>query len=449
MKAKVKAEYYKPELIIVKTPGIETLFGNYFPRGALFMGPFDRNEAMEEHRNFIKELKKHSKQVYSIDEILLEGTVDKNNQKIEGKKLDDLRELTKLSVFLDSRNFNLYERKKAITSLDYSIDLMSVEDLLNTIYSQPSVDIFPTNHNTKMAMNVSLSPIYNMMFIRDQQIITDKGIIIGNMNSRERMSETEIMKLVFDKLGITNIYELGNGEKLEGGDFIPAGDMAFIGQGLRTKEGAIKEILNISTNNYGKPLLKYDTVVVVKDPLKHQDEMHLDTYMNVVDERKVVILEDRINHYTNRGIKKTANPKKELLADIYKKRDDGYYKLIRENKELGEFLVKEQGFKIIPISLKEQRAYGINFLTIDKNKVIGVDIAAKEDLKKEFIRLESKYGKSFNYFDINQDYNKLGKEFLNKMTNNDIEYISIKFNALNMLYGSTHCSTQTIKRKIR
>ena len=53
---------------------------------------------MEEHRNFIKELKKHSKQVYSIDEILLEGTVDKNNQKIEGKKLDDLRELTKLSV---------------------------------------------------------------------------------------------------------------------------------------------------------------------------------------------------------------------------------------------------------------------------------------------------------------------------------------------------------------
>jgi len=108
--------------------------------------------------------------------------------------------------------------------------------------------------------------------------------------------------------------------------------------------------------------------------------------------------------------------------------------------------LREEGFKIIPVTKKEQLAYGINFLTVAPNKVIGVDISAKEELKKTFKTLEEKYGKSFDFLDLHEDYYVLGQNFLEKLDHHNIEYVPVKFNMLNMLYGSIHCATQVLIR---
>ena len=55
---------------------------------------------------------------------------------------------------------------------------------------------------------------------------------------------------------------------------------------------------------------------VVEDKFKSQDEMHLDTYFNVIAKDKVTLLDTRIE---------SKDPKKVRTAHIYAKNDDGTY----------------------------------------------------------------------------------------------------------------------------
>lgn len=432
MKAGVRAEYDKPELIIVNTPDLEALFGSYFPLGALNQGPFDRIEAIEEHENFKRVLKENCKEVYTVKELFLKGTVDQNNKRIEGESLEKLTSLARASFIQNNENLNLTDKISAMQTKEYVLDMMHPEDLVNTILIQPVVIPEYTGTNTDFNNNFGVFPVYNLMFSRDQQITTDKGVIIGNMNSKQRASETAMMKLAFQNLGVENVYEINNGAKLEGGDFIPAGDVAFIGQGLRTKSDAISQLLE-------KRMVGYDRIAIVKDSFQDQEEMHLDTYFNIVSPETVVILEDRIN-----GL----NSKKQVAVDIYVKKDDGSYELFKKN-ELFVDVLRNEGFNnIILVTKEEQMAYGTNFLTVAPNKVIGVDVAAKEELKQRFIKLREKHGPAFeNFFDVSLDYNELADNFIGtKLGEKGIEYIPVKFNMLNMMYGSTHCATQVLKR---
>jgi len=59
--------------------------------------------------------------------------------------------------------------------------------------------------------------------------------------------------------------------RLEGGDYIPAGTVSFIGCGMRTNDLAIKNMLE-------KDSFGHDTVVVVRDHKLWQMQMHLDTH---------------------------------------------------------------------------------------------------------------------------------------------------------------------------
>jgi len=431
MRAEVKAEYDIPELIVVNTPGIEALFGSYFPPGSLNQGPFDRFEAIEEHENFIRVLKENCKEVYTVKELLLQGTVNQKNRKVEGESLEKLRYLARASYVQNDKNLNLADKIRAKQSKNFALDMMHPEDLVKTILLQPTITPEYTGTNTDYGMSLELAPVYNLMFNRDQQITTDKGVVIGNMNSKQRASETAMMKLAFQNLGVENVYEIKDGARLEGGDFIPAGEIAFIGQGLRTKSDSIKQLLE-------NKLLGYDRVAVVKDSFQNQEEMHLDTYFNIVSPEIAVILEDRING---------SNPKKEVEVDIYVRKDDSSYEIQETNKKFSEVL-KDEGFsEIVPITKDEQIAYGANFLTIAPNKVIGVDIAAKEELRQRFIKLRDRYGPAFEeFFDVKIDYQTLGEEFMEKMNKNSIEYIPVKFNMLNMMYGAAHCATQVLIR---
>lgn len=76
---------------------------------------------------------------------------------------------------------------------------------------------------------------------------------------------------------------------MEGGDFIPLYNMVFIGTGLRTNQSAINQLLNI--NAFDDKL-----VIVVKDPWLQQEQMHLDTYFNVISNKVVVLAEQRIKN---------------------------------------------------------------------------------------------------------------------------------------------------------
>ncbi len=148
---------------------------------------------------------------------------------------------------------------------------MSVDQLIDVILAKPGnghpfyihlwivITLRKSSINVPLIASYTLNPLGNLVFTRDQQIVTRVGIIMGRLNSLQRSHEVEVMKFCWDKLGYTVVGEIPDPFTLEGGDFLPAGpDMCFIGTGLRTCEGAIKYMLE-------KDLFGTRRVAVVRD----------------------------------------------------------------------------------------------------------------------------------------------------------------------------------------
>ncbi len=423
MGMEAKKEWDRPDTIIVARPGAEIFYGALYPVGALYQGPYSPAEARAEHDAFREALSLRSGRVLDVWEVLLSGTGNGNGSS-DGEDLERLKGLARESMSNIDSLLNLNDKTLGRRSIEYTLDMLGPADLIDIIRLQPSFSVGYTGTNNNFDMRMRVKPVYNIMFSRDQQITTDKGVVMGNMNSDQRMSEVCIMEMVYRKLGIEPLHAIANG-KLEGGDFIPAGEVAFIGQGLRTNAAAIKELL-------GNGLLGYGHVAVVKDTMKGQDEMHLDTYFNIAGPTTAVALADRVNG----GFK-------EPLVDLYTRNASGSYELPSKDRDIPfTKVLKDFGFSnIIGLSKEMQLAYGINFLTVAPDTVIGVDIAAKQDLQGIMERLEDRHGASYpDFYTRGTDFKAIGDRYMDLMR--DIDYTPVRMNMLNMLYGGPHCSVQ-------
>jgi len=405
IKPSVNAEYHKAKTIIMHEPGDETFLGSLHGEAALYgKKPFDRYKIIDEHRNYVKTLRKNGIETILLKDILLKDTIDEKNLPKKGKALESLVDFAEksLKIFYPIS----LSQEKLSEMKDYNKDTLkntNPNDLVRIILEKPTIIIDWSNEgNTEfIAKSYSENPLMNMHFLRDQQITTDKGIVLGKMN------ETQITKYCFNKLGIKPIYEVNGDGRLEGGDFIPCGDYAFIGQGLRTNAEAIQQLLK-------NKVFGYKEIAVVKDSFKSQEEMHLDTFLNIAGSKKAVILEDRVEHYNN-GSLVPPNPEKETVVDVYKLKNQEYVK----DKTLSfQDYLATKGFNIydkslITLTKEQQLNYGINFLTLEENKIITV----KDVIDKDYIkRMEG------------------------------IEILSVDLNNFVNTYGAPHCATQVISR---
>ena len=186
----------------------------------------------------------------------------------------------------------------------------------------------------------------------------------------------------------------------------------FIGRGLRTNQIAIHEMLE--NDVFGDDVKE---VVVVKDEWQQQQEMHLDTYFNIASPNTAVLVEDRFPEHDCGFARKCLN------ADVWERKDNcssgtqkGPYCLTTDNtdKEFTNVLSDADFTNIIPVSVKDRELYGVNFLTVEGGKIIGVD-SVSEAYKSALARA----GVSATWIDF--DNMKLG-------------------------YGAAHCTTQVLSR---
>ena len=228
--------------------------------------------------------------------------------------------------------------------------------------------------------------------------------VLGKMKLPQRAVETDIMAFVLRQLGITPVYQVqGNNATLEGGDFLPAGQRVFIGQGLRTSEAAIKQLLD--NDVFGGADHDVKEVVIVKDHWNNQQEMHLDTHFNLINENLAVSVADRVDC--------TADPNKCLTADVYQWQ--GGWHLVNSDMDFNAYLSNVAHIKVIPVSVDDQAKYGINFLTTSRNQITGVDgvsQAYKDALQRE--------GVTARWLD---------------------------FTNLKLGFGAAHCTTQVLVRQ--
>jgi arginine deiminase len=224
------------------------------------------------------------------------------------------------------------------------------------------------------------------------------------MNSEQRQKECDILKLCYSKLGISPIWNVtGDGAYLEGGDFIPFGNKAFIGTGMRTTQVAVDQMM--ANDVFGT-----DSVIVVKDTWHYQPQMHLDTYFNIIDRDLATMTEMRANA--------SIGDKKRSLADVYvRNKKTKKYKRIISDMDFVKYITKIEKMKIILISDADQNNYANNFLTIGPREIMSV-AGQSEALQQTY------------------------KE-------NRVKVTWIPLNNLTKGYGAAHCMTQVIQRENR
>ena len=384
-----QAEWSKAGDILMHTPGQELFNGVIHPSAGLFEDYFDVDKAAEEHRGYKSMLEKNGIHVHLVYDILSEVGVD------------SLRSLAQKVLVYDISSISDADAEETESYRQSVLNKMSRNDLIRCILLQPTVKLSKTESNTGYEAQYIQNPLMNLYFTRDQSITTPRGHIICNMNSTQRAPETEIINLCYEHLGLKPILCITGEGRLEGGDYIPAGNISLIGCGMRTNDEGINQLL--AADAFG-----HDTVVVVRDHKLWQMQMHLDTHFNIIDKDLCTMVSSRLNAQPGAPEFNTC--------DIWaRKPGTKEYTLWKQDQPFVEY-IRGRGFQIIPIDYDDEMHYANNFLTIAPRHIMAVG-GQSEELQQRF-----------------------------RDAGVTVEWIPLE--SLIDGYGAAHCMTQVLQREV-
>ena len=382
------AEWSKAGDILMHTPGQELFNGVIHPSAGLFEDYFDVDKAAEEHQGYIRMLEANGIRVHTVTGILNEVGID------------SLRALASRLLTYDIRSIPDEDAVETERYRQYVLGRMSRNDLIRCILLQPTVKLFKTDNNTGYEAQYTQNPLMNLYFTRDQSITTPRGQVICRMNSKQRMPETDIISLCYEHLGLKPILEISGDGRLEGGDYIPAGNISLIGCGMRTNDEGIRQL--IEADAFG-----HDTIVVVRDHKLWQMQMHLDTHFNIIDKDLCTMVSSRLNAQSGAPEFNTC--------DIWaRKPGTKKYTLWKQDQPFVEYM-RGRGFQIIPIDYDDEMHYANNFLTIGPRHIMAVG-GQSEELQQRF-----------------------------RDAGVNVEWIPLE--SLISGYGAAHCMTQVLQRE--
>ena len=384
-----QAEWSKAGDILMHTPGQELFNGVIHPSAGLFEDYFDVDKAAEEHRGYIRMLEANGIRVHTVLEILNEVG------------LDSLRTLAANVLVYDITRIPDEDADETEAYRQEILSKMSRADLIRCILLQPTVKLSKTDNNTGYEAQYIQNPLMNLYFTRDQSITTPRGHIICNINSKQRAPETEIIRLCYNHLGLKPILEISGEGRLEGGDYIPAGNISLIGCGMRTNDEGIRQMMEADA--FG-----HDTIVVVRDHKLWQMQMHLDTHFNIIDKDLCTMVSSRLNARPDEPEYNTCD----IWARMPGTKE---YALWKQDLSFVDY-IRGRGFDIIPIDYDDEMHYANNFLTISPRHIMAVG-GQSETLQQRFREA-----------DVN------------------VEWIPLE--SLIDGYGAAHCMTQVLQREV-
>ncbi|KAL4439030.1 hypothetical protein ABPG77_006967 [Micractinium sp. CCAP 211/92] len=403
VKAIQESENDKAEIVIVCEPeGMSLQMGGLHPRASLYEKPVNLDAAKQAHAEFRRVMREKGVRVLTVREILAYGTADHVGARVEleefamqaltykladGYKLEEIEE--------KDRYYLSDEYKRTV------LQNMSVPQLIDTILINPTVSVAPSYRDTGLNATYSFEPLSNLVYTRDQQITTCRGIVMGRLRSPQRNLEVSLMKFCLQKLGLPVVGEIQEPGYLEGGDFFPAGrDLALLGIGLRSNFEACRQLME-------RDLLGTRRFAVVRDDFEqHQDRMHLDCVFSIVSDTVCIMLEEMIG---------VDSPTRRLV-DEYTRGSDGVYVQSKQGVEFSQYM-RDNGYHIIPIKPKHQLEYGCNILNLGNERIISVHM----ETARQIVQSPHFYG--------------------------DVQCID--YSPITSMYGAVHCSSQVVKRAPR
>ena len=383
-----QAEWSKAGDILMHTPGQELFNGVIHPLAGLFEDYFDVDKAAEEHQGYMSMLEANGIRVHTVLGILNEVGID------------SLRALAANMFVYDISSIPDEDAEETESYRQYVLNKMSRNDLIRCILLQPMVKLWKTDNNTGYEAQYIQKPLMNLYFTRDQSITTPRGHIICNMNSKQRAPETEIINLCYDHLGLKSIMRITGEGRLEGGDYIPAGNISLIGCGMRTNDEGIRQMMEADA-------IGHDTIVVVRDHKLWQMQMHLDTHFNIIDKDLCTMVSSRLNA-------QPGDPEYNTCDIWARKPGTKEYTLWKQDQPFVEY-IRGRGFQIIPIDYDDEMHYANNFLTIAPRHIMAVG-GQSEELQQRF-----------------------------RDAGVNVEWIPLE--SLIGGYGAAHCMTQVLQRE--
>ncbi len=433
MEGKIKAEWDTLRKVVVHKPGIEMFMGLLDPEASLYERAFNRYKARSEHDTLQRTLKEEfGVTVQRMDKSLMDIAEKDNSVK---SALIDMA----LSVLhFDGVEAEVNEAK---AQLKENIDLYDMNHFIDILLMRPEVHLKSARGASAMHMKItSNDPLSNLYFMRDQQATTDRGIFMSRMSKPQRRHEPEVTKLVWKAMNLPIAGEGKGNATIEGGDFIPMKDFALLGNGDRTNDEGVKQMLESGVG--------FDEVAVVHQPLHPlipgdqpdpMIDMHVDTYFNVASSSTVIGSELLLNN---------------AKVDVYYKEEMGNYKKSGTHTNLHDY-IKSKGFNIVSLSTLEQMSYSSNFLCIKDGTILAIDSAriiksVLNDLVYKAKENHSRYGALLD--EVKKEYAQFtgaGGVFPYKkeMYENGIDAYVLNLENITGGYGGAHCMTAAIERK--
>uniref|UniRef100_A0A7S0RB30 Arginine deiminase n=1 Tax=Chlamydomonas leiostraca TaxID=1034604 RepID=A0A7S0RB30_9CHLO len=403
-KAVQEHENEMAEVVIVCEPEQASLMmGGLHPRGSLYERPINIDTAKAQHAEFRNQLRAHGVRVLTVREILAYNVEDNVSARVD---LEDLAfSALDYEMAAGHKVDELAKEDRKFISDDYKrevIEKMGVGQLVDTIMTNPTVHLTPSHRDTGLFASYTFEPLSNLVYTRDQQITTCKGIVMGRLRSQQRQREVQVMKFCITKLGLNVVGEIREPGFLEGGDFFPLGaDLAMLGIGLRSNAAAASQLME-------EDLLGTRRFAVVRDDFdQDQDRMHLDCVFSVLSDTCCIMLENIMGE---------ASPTRRLVDEYERDPATGKYKMVRQGVELAAYM-RGEGYHIVPITAEHQLAYACNVLNLGDSRVISVHAPSARQIVK------SPHFKG------------------------DVRVID--FSSITSMYGSVHCASQVVRRMPR
>ena len=395
MEIKIPVKFEQPsestpaKVILVHISKMESFICSLNPAASLYEDVTDEEEIRKCFNELREYLKTKNIKLITTEEILL---LNENElMKLAKDSLNYERETIKLEEEENNNkkrkdSFKEYENYSSDEYKENVLKKFTKKNLINIILTRPTIKLKHIDTDTYIeSTSITFNPLGNIVFCRDQQITTKKGVIIGSSRTSQRKYEHIIMKQIFQNIGANIIGDLRGEGYLEGGDFFVAReDLSMLGVGLRTDMNGAKYLMKndlLGTRYMGICLDENDL---------DQQRMHLDTYFNILNDNNVLVIDfedvkkeekkelniDRKVYYydNNKDIKEIESDNKNIDNKI------GEYKLIKIYDSFYKFL-DDMKFNYIKISHQEQKEYMINFLNIGNNTVISVNKNLEKKLK--------------------------------------------------------------------
>jgi arginine deiminase (EC 3.5.3.6) len=275
MKAGVRAEWDPLKTVVIHRPGIEMFFGLLEPFASLYERAFSRYGARAEHRRMEEMLRQEfGVRVIVLKEAIL--TAADRNPEVRERLIEAAR--TVLSFAGDAREARLARRE-----FEKNAEILDSGHFFNILLLQPCVDLHAGEGTRMVQVHITQrQPLTNLYFMRDQQAVTDQGIVLSRMSKPQRNGEVILTEFLWSALGLDIAHRTRDPATFEGGDFIPLEDFAVVGMGDRTNRPGVDQLL---ADGFG-----FDEVGVVHQPTypliperiyDPMVNMHLDTYFNV------------------------------------------------------------------------------------------------------------------------------------------------------------------------